>query len=77
MSGLLKTFKVAYIADKKRMDLVHGQVYEAFLPIDERRGYIIAIEFDKDDQRGYPASWFKLVSDPENEVPATSTIHRD
>ena len=70
------TFKVEYIRNERRHDLEHGKVYEAFLPLDERRGFVIGITDEEGEQWGYPASWFKLISDPNGIVPETSTIHR-
>ena len=78
MTNLVRLiFEVAYVNEQPSLDFAPEKTYWAGLPLDEHRGIVLAIKNREGVLCGYPASWFKLVSDPENAMPATSTIHRD
>ncbi len=60
----MKTFRVRYISDKKSIFFEKGEVYEAFLPLDNESGNFFAFHLEEMDAPGdyaLPASMFEMV----------------
>lgn len=57
----MKTFKVKYISDKPSIFFKKGEIYDAFLPLDNESGNVYAFYLEDMDEPGYyaiPASRF-------------------
>lgn len=64
--GEIKMVKVRYIAEKPSIYLEKGEVYDAFRPLDDRRGLFWAIWIEDDDEPayyGFPAKDFEIVEE--------------
>lgn len=62
----MKTIKVKYISDKPSVFFKKGEIYEAFLPLDNQTGEFIAFHLEDMDEPGdyaLPASRFEVIED--------------
>ena len=61
-----ETIKVRYISDKKSIFFKKGDVYEAFIPKDDKSGRFFAFRLEDMDEPGeyaLPASMFEIVNE--------------
>lgn len=62
----MKTFKVKYISDKKSIFFKKGEVYDAYIPKDDKSGRFFAFHLEDMDEPGdyaLPASRFEVVEE--------------
>ena len=62
----MKTLKVRYISDIKSIFFKKGEVYEAYIPKDDKSGRFYAFHLEDMDEPGdyaLPASRFEVVED--------------
>lgn len=62
----MKTFKVKYISDKKSVFFQKGEVYDAYIPKDDKSGRFYAFHLEDMDEPGdyaLPASRFEVVDE--------------
>ena len=62
----MNKFKVRYVSDKKSIYFKKGEIYDAFLPLDNQSGNVYAFHINDIDEPGdyaLPASRFKKVKD--------------
>ena len=62
----MKTLKVRYISDKKSIFFKKGEVYDAFIPKDDKSGRYFAFHLEDMDEPGdyaLPASRFEVVKE--------------
>lgn len=60
----MKTFKVRYISDIKSIFFKKGEVYEAYVPKDDKGGRFFAFHLEDMDEPGdyaLPANRFEMV----------------
>lgn len=60
----MKTFKVKYISDKKSIFFKKGEVYDAYIPKDDKSGRFFAFHLEDMDEPGdyaLPASRFEAI----------------
>lgn len=59
-----KIFKAKYISDLPSPYFKKGEVYDAFLPLDNKSGKYFAFHIENDDEPGdyaFPSSRFEIV----------------
>jgi len=62
----MNKFKVMYVSDIPSIYFKKGEIYEAFLPLDNRSGNIFAFHLDDIDEPGdyaLPATRFMVLDD--------------
>lgn len=62
----MKTLKVRYISDKKSIFFKKGEVYDAYIPKDDKSGRFYAFHLEDMDEPGdyaLPASRFEVVEE--------------
>jgi len=60
----MKTFKVKYISDKKSIFFKKGEVYDAYIPKDEKSGKFFAFHLEDMDEPGdyaLPSNRFEVI----------------
>ena len=60
----MKTFKVKYVSDKKSIFFKKGEVYDAYIPKDDKSGKFFAFRLEDMDEPGVyalPASRFEVI----------------
>lgn len=61
---IMEKFKVKYISDKKSIFFEKGQVYEAYIPRDDKSGRFFAFYLEDMDEPGdyaLPSSRFEII----------------
>lgn len=62
----MKTFKVKYISDKKSIFFKKGEVYDAYIPKDDKSGKFFAFHLEDMDEPGdyaLPSSRFEVIEE--------------
>jgi hypothetical protein len=62
----MKTFKVKYISEKKSIFFKKGEVYDAYIPKDDKSGRFFAFHLEDMDEPGdyaLPASRFEVIEE--------------
>lgn len=62
----MKTFKVKYISDKKSIFFKKGEIYDAFLPADNKSGSVFAFHIEDMDEPGdyaLPSNRFEIIEE--------------
>lgn len=62
----MKTFKVRYISDVKSIFFKKGEVYDAYIPKDDKAGKFFAFHLEDMDEPGdyaLPASRFEVIEE--------------
>ena len=62
----MKTLKVRYISDIKSIFFKKGEIYDAYLPIDDHSGRFYGFYLEDMDEPGYyglPSSRFEVVEE--------------
>ena len=62
----MKTLRVRYISDKKSVFFKKGEVYDAYIPKDDKSGRYFAFHLEDMDEPGdyaLPASRFEVVEE--------------
>ncbi len=62
----MKTMKVKYISDKKSIFFKKGEVYDAYIPKDDKSGRFFAFHLEDMDEPGdyaLPASRFEVIEE--------------
>lgn len=63
MSIKIKKFNVRYISDVSSPFFKKGEIYEAYLPLDEQSGKLLALTEPDGEDYAYAASLFERVED--------------